>query len=111
MGSNDIVDIDTAFIETLDQRLADMPRRPTSYEIIKQLAPTIAEVHAWGHNFQAIAKLLADAGLHLAPATIRTYLRRIRREALLVHPDNGQSAQPDLTCPTSTRTVTKPTPT
>jgi len=67
-------------VETLSQQLADFPRQPTTYDIIKELAPAIAEARQRGADFQAIAKLFAGAGLQLSAATIRTYLRRMRRE-------------------------------
>jgi len=108
MGSKDTIDMDTSFVEILNQRLTDVPRRPTTYEIVKQLAPAINEVRARGHNFQFIAKLLASAGLQLSPATIRTYLRRMRRESALAHHDNGQLARPRPTRTAPTPTVTRP---
>jgi len=105
--------LDEPFVDKLEQMLSQVPSRTkkTTYEVIRDLAPLINQVRERGHDFDSIAKLLATAGLRLAPTTIRRYLRRAHLESANSQhpPKQPQTASPDHTV-TSSNTVTRQPP-
>jgi len=72
--------IDTTTIEYVDQQLRSLPRRETTFDFLKQLAPAIEDARKRGQDFQAIAKVLTNAGVKISPNTLRRYMQVILRE-------------------------------
>lgn len=73
--------IDIELLDMLGVQITSLPQRTTSYELVKRLAPVIAEARERGQDLNAIAKLLKGMDIHISPSTIKSYLSRARREA------------------------------
>jgi hypothetical protein len=101
-----MVRVKSTLIKTAGDQIAELPQQDTvtPYEMIKELAPIIIEARKRGHDFRAIAKILEGHGVRLAPATVRNYLDRVRRES-----EVQQQARPNPRQTTPTRsTATAP---
>ena len=72
--------MDTTTIEHVEQQLKRLPRRKSTVDFLKQLAPAIEDALERGQDFQAIAKVLTIAGVKIAPNTLRRYMQIILRE-------------------------------
>jgi hypothetical protein len=82
-------------LETLRTRLKALPPKAdqmTTRQIVVAMAEEIRELRRQRYSFETIAELLAEGGVQVAPATIRTYLpsakRRRRRAVAEARPDS-----------------------
>jgi len=98
-----MVRVKSTVIKNAGDQIAELPQQDTvtPYELIKALAPIITEARKRGHDFRTIAKILEGHGVRLAPATVRNYFDRVRRDS-----EARQHASPSLYRTTSTRSTT-----
>jgi hypothetical protein len=95
--------IEAATVRKLKEQLEELPQRETlrPYDVIAQLAETIASTQGRGYDIDDVMAVLHASGIELARNTVRTYLSR----ALAQHaPRNTQ------TSPTATSSLAEAAP-
>ena len=74
--------VSRAFIEQLQQALADTPECPseeiTRTEAIRMLAPQIHKMQSKGYGYTAIASLLSEKGFAVNSKGLKSYLRQAK---------------------------------
>jgi hypothetical protein len=73
--------LDTQVLQKLKLRLEDLPPRKDlrPYDVIAELAETIADTRSRGYAIGDLVAVLAEAGITLSRNTVRNYLSRARR--------------------------------
>ncbi len=108
--------MDRSFYDVADKAMDDLlaTYRGTLYDVVARQYDKIIEARSLGYSLNAIAKVLADAGVPISADVLRIYLKRIAAtgrkpktrapstESLNILPSTGAKSSP-VTVPTSPR--------
>jgi hypothetical protein len=100
-------------VQQLRQSLDEVPpyqaTELSKQQTLRTLSPQILALHAKGYSWAAVAAMLAERGLPVSVAALRTYLRRVRAEAENGKPRTTAKRSRDLQ--SDTRQPERPAPT